>query len=143
MSASALRYAIGSFAATDVSAMSVSAIRVPLVFIEIDAWAEMTVSTSVVVNQAITINAQSSVSVNAVRFPIAKILFAANSGFTVSAILKWSPEPDTSETWTSIPDQSEDWTAVSDNSTSWAAQSDTPESWTPISDNSETWQIAA
>jgi hypothetical protein len=123
--------------------MSVSAIRVPLVFIEIDAWAEMTVSTSVIVNQAVTINAESSVSINAVRIPVAQILFAADSGFTVSAILKWSPEPDTSETWTSIPDQSEDWTAVSDNSTSWAAQSDTPESWTPISDNSETWQIAA
>jgi hypothetical protein len=123
--------------------MTVSAIRVPLIFIEIDAWAEMTVSTSVVVNQAVTINAQSSVSVNAVRYQFPQVLFTADSIFTVSANLKWLPEPDTSETWTSIPDTSEVWTAVSDDATSWAAQSDTPETWTPISENSETWQIAA
>jgi len=123
--------------------MSVSAIRVPVIFIEIDAWAEMTVSTSVIVNQAVTINAESSVSIETNKVSTALIAFFADSGFTVSANLKWLPEPDTSETWTSIPDTSEVWTAVSDNSTSWAAESDTPETWTPISDNSETWQIAA
>jgi hypothetical protein len=123
--------------------MSVSAIRVPLIFIEIDAWADMTVSTSVIVNQAVTINASSSVSINGVRFAPTQISIASDSGMSVAAVLKWTPESDTPETWTSIPDTSEIWTAVSDASTNWSAQSDTDETWTPISDNSETWQIAA
>jgi hypothetical protein len=103
--------------------MSVSAIRVPLIFIEIDAWAEMTVRTSVIVNQPVTINAQSAVSINGVRTQSTPILIESTSSMSVDAVLKWTPE--------------------SDASTSWDAQSDTPETWTPISDNSETWQIAA
>ncbi|CAB5238781.1 hypothetical protein UFOVP751_23 [uncultured Caudovirales phage] len=123
--------------------MAINAVRVPLINIVIDAWAEMTVSTSVVVNQSVLIAAQSSVSIYATRVQFGLTAIAAASGMSVDAVLKWTPESDTPETWSSIPDTSEVWTAVSDASTSWDAQSDTPETWTPISENSETWQIAA
>jgi hypothetical protein len=123
--------------------MSVAAIRVPLVSILIEAWADMTVSTSVIVNQAVTINAESAVFIYGAKVQRGALLFTSSSGMDVNGVLKWVPESDTSETWTSIPDTGEVWTAASDASTSWTAQGDTSESWTPISVNSETWQIAA
>lgn len=103
----------------------------------------MTVSTSVIVNQAISISAESSMAAAAVRVQPGLILIASDSGMSVSAVLKWTTESDTPETWTSIPDTSEVWTAVSEASTGWTAEGDTSETWTPISENSETWQIAA
>jgi cysteine synthase len=123
--------------------MTVNAVRVPMIEILIQDFGTMTVSTSVVVNQAVTINAQSSMAANAVAVRQPQILIAETSGMSIAGVLKWATESDTPETWSSIPDQSEIWTAVSDASTSWAPQSDTPEPWTPISENSETWQIAA
>jgi hypothetical protein len=83
----------------------------------------MTVRTSVIVNQAVTINAESSLSINGVRLQSLAILLPCVSSMAVNGVLKWTPESDTSETWTSIPD--------------------TTESWSPIPENSETWQIAA
>jgi len=123
--------------------MSVSAIRVPMIQILIEDFGTMTVSTSVIVNQAISISAESSMAAAAVRVQPGLILIASDSGMSVSAVLKWTTESDTPETWTSIPDTSEVWTAVSEASTGWTAEGDTSETWTPISENSETWQIAA
>jgi hypothetical protein len=103
--------------------MSVVAVRVPLVQILIEDFATMTVATSVIVNQAVTINAQSGMSINAIRTQTSAINFTCQSSMTVAGNLKWVAESDTAETWT----------AISDNS----------ETWSPIADNSETWQIAA
>jgi hypothetical protein len=135
--------AIGAFAAVDESAMTVSAIRVPLIQILIENFATMTVSTSVIVNQAVLIQAQSDMTVNGTRRQSIGLTFAGVSGMTVDANLKWVPEGDTPESWSAISDNSETWTPVSDTSETWDAIADTSETWTPIADNSETWQIAA
>jgi hypothetical protein len=123
--------------------MAVSAIRVPLIQILIENFATMTVSTSVIVNQAVLIQAQSAMAVNGVRRQSAAIVFAGVSGMTVAGNLKWVPEGDTPESWSAISDNAETWTPVSDTSETWDAIADTSETWTPIADNSETWQIAA
>jgi hypothetical protein len=123
--------------------MTVSAIRVPLIQILIQDFATMTVSTSVIVNQAVLIQAQSAMTANGVRRQSAAIVFAGVSGMTVDANLKWVPEGDTPESWNAIADTGETWTPVSDTSETWDAIADTSETWTPIADNSENWQIAA
>jgi hypothetical protein len=135
--------AIGVFAAVDESAMTVSAIRVPLIQILIEDFADMTVSTSVIVNQPVLIQAQSAMSVNAIRRQQASIVFAGVSGMVIDARLQWMPEPDTPETWSAISDTGETWTPLNDTTETWDAIANTSENWTPIADNSETWQIAA
>jgi hypothetical protein len=123
--------------------MTISAIRVPLIQILIQDFATMTVSTSVIVNQPVLIQAQSGMAINAIRRQKASIVFAGVSGMVVDARLRWMPEPDTSETWSAISDNSETWTPLNDTSETWTAISDTSETWSPIADNTETWQIAA
>jgi hypothetical protein len=135
--------AIGAFAAVDESAMTISAIRVPLIQILIEDFATMTVSTSVIVNQPVLIQAQSGMAINAIRRQSGLIVFANVSGMVVDARLRWMPEPDTSETWSAISDTGETWTPLNDTSETWTAISDTSETWSPIADNTETWQIAA
>jgi hypothetical protein len=123
--------------------MAVNAVRVPLIQILIEDFGQMTVSTSVIVNQSMLIEAASGMSVNGVRRQSFDVVMAALSSMAVDARLKWVAETDTSETWSAIGDTSESWTPISDTSEAWAEIEDTSESWTPISDNSETWQIAA
>jgi hypothetical protein len=135
--------AIGAFTAVDESAMSVNAVRVPLIEILIEDFGVMTVSTSVIVNQAVLIAAESSMSISAARVQFGLLLFAGVSGMAVAGNLKWLPEVDTPETWDAIADTDESWTPVGDTTETWDAIADTSESWTPIADNSETWQIAA
>jgi hypothetical protein len=103
--------------------MTISAIRVPLVQILIEDFATMTVDTSVIVNQAVLIEAESGMTISAIRKRSAAMVFAGVSSMTVAGNLKWLPVSDTAETWDAI--------------------ADTSENWTPIADNSETWQIAA
>jgi hypothetical protein len=123
--------------------MTISAIRVPLIQILIEDFADMTVSTSVIVNQGVLIQAQSAMAINAIRRQSAAITFAGVSSMVVNARLRWMPESDTSETWSAISDTNETWTPLSDTSETWTAISDTSETWSPIADNTETWQIAA
>jgi hypothetical protein len=135
--------AIGAFTAVDASAMTVNAVRVPLIEILIEDFGVMTVSTSVIVNQAVLIAAVSSVEISAARVSDGVLLFAGESGMSVAGNLKWLPEGDTPETWDAIADTGESWTPVNDTAETWDAIADSSESWTPIADNSETWQIAA
>jgi len=109
----------------------------------IEDFAEMTVSTSVIVNQAVLIEAESGMSISAIRKQSAAAVFAGVSSMAVAANLKWVPEGDTPETWVAIADTGETWTPVSDTTETWEAIGDTSETWTPIADNSENWQIAA
>jgi hypothetical protein len=135
--------AVGAFAAVDASAMSVNAVRVPLIQILIEDFAEMTVSTSVLVNQGVLIEAASGMSISANKLKFGVLTFAGVSNMVVAGNLKWLPEGDTPETWDAIADNSETWTPVNDTAETWNAIADNGESWTPIADNSETWQIAA
>ena len=143
MSLAATRVAIGGFASVDVSTMSVNGVRVPLIQILIEDFATMTVATSVIVNQAVLIAAQSGMSINGQRRQSTPINFTCQSSMTIAGNLKWVQESDTAETWNAISDNAETWTPITDTSETWAAISDNSESWTPIADNSETWQIAA
>jgi hypothetical protein len=97
----------------------------------------------VIVNQAVLIAAESSMSISAARLSDAVLLFAGESGMAVAGNLKWLPEGDTPEAWDAIADTDESWTPVGDTTETWDAIADTSESWTSIADNSETWQIAA
>jgi hypothetical protein len=123
--------------------MAVAAVRVPLIQILIEDFATMTVATSVIVNQSVTIAAESGMSINGQRRQSFAIDFACQSSMTIAGNLKWVAEGDTAETWNAISDNSETWTPITDTSETWTAISDSSESWTPIADNSESWQIAA
>ena len=123
--------------------MSVAAVRVPLIQILIEDFAVMTVGTSVIVSQAVTITAESGMSVNATRRQSTPINFTCQSSMTIAGNLKWVAESDTAETWNAISDNSETWTPITDTSETWNAIADSSETWSSIADNSETWQIAA
>jgi hypothetical protein len=135
--------AIGAFTSVDESAMSVAAIRVPLIQILIEDFATMTVATSVIVNQAVLIAAESGMTINGQRRQSTPINFTCQSSMTIAGNLKWVAESDTAETWNAISDNSETWTPITDTSETWNAIADSSETWSPIADNSETWQIAA
>jgi len=107
--------AIGAFAAVDESAMTVSAVRVPLVQILIEDFATMTVETSIIGSIGVQVVAESGMSISATRRQRVAIVFAGVSDMAINARLKWMPEPDTAETWTAISDTSETWTPIADN----------------------------
>jgi hypothetical protein len=97
----------------------------------------------VIVNQAVTIEASSSVVIDGARVQAGSFAFIDSSTVVINGVKKWENESDTPETWTAQQDTSEDWTAIGDSSVTWTDESDTPETWTPISANSKSWQIAA
>ena len=123
--------------------MTVNGVRVALVSIVIDAWADMTVGTQVIVNQPVSIAAESSMTVAGFSILTAAVQFDAVAVMSINGIFKWTDEADTPKDWTAVADTPDDWTPVADSSGSWTPISDTSENWSNIADNSETWQIAA
>jgi hypothetical protein len=74
---------------------------------------------NVIVNQAIAVDASSSVSMGSLRVISFVVPVNCDSVMTIAGNFKWNRESDTDETWTEVED--------------------TPGSWTPVPTYAESW----
>jgi hypothetical protein len=101
---------------------------------------QILVGSNVVVNQAVTVLAESDINISARRIMSFDFGVVSDTLMTVNGIKKWQTEGDVSESWISVTDQATNWVAVSDVTDNWNDISNTPAVWTSVPDSSQSWQ---
>ena len=137
-----VRYAVGVAGLSSSSNAGVVGQRVAFVSAVVGSDTEISVSSNVIVNQALTLESTSTAFIDGRN--IIDFAFAVVDAPTivVDGNLKWISLSDTPESWSDIADTSESWTGIADTNESWSAIADGSTSWTPVSDNTEIWQQA-